>query len=448
LFPLKGWGYLVPETVEVKQVSEVRVFEEAPTEIGVQVVSEVVPEASDIDQSLQELSPYVPAYVASVRDRLARGENADAILQEVLDVLSAVRGAVKAREDLLRARAIVQELVGAGVAGAAVDEASRIIEQSISNVEGAFSRLSKATTADEVKGVAKEAVEASGRGLEALKAVRSLVANLISRLAEALSALKTQFNLSKPVSDLRAAAQAVLSATSGAEIHTAWSLKRVVEYLYRALRGLEGVELPKDIVGSIQALIDSGRYADAIGEISKGVEVAKKLNELRGKITEALKGLEELEAYVKSVVERLEKLGIEDLEKLLQEVQRVREIYGRIVELRKKAEDLIARIEATIPQEARGGVRDQLADIRKRISEASAKLKTASTPEDVEAVEKDLASAVEELQKLLAQRVSQTLENLRKALEEAWERARKILFQFYSRSSKEGLSGLYIPPII
>jgi len=414
----------VPETIEVKQVSEVRVFEEAPTEVGVQVVSEVVPEASDIDQALQELSPYVPAYVASVRDRLARGENADAILQEVLDVLSAVRGVVKAREDLLRARAIIQELVGAGVA---VDDASRIIEQSVGNVENAFSRLSRATTADEVRGVAKEVVEASGRGLEALKAVRSLVANLISRLAEALTALKTQFNLSKPVSDLRAAAQAVLSAASGAEILAAWSLKRAVENLYSALRSLEGVELPKDIVGSVQALIDSGRYADAIGEISKGVEVAKKLNELRGKITEALKGLEELEAYVKSVVGRLEKLGTEDLEKLLQEVQRVREIYGRVVELRKKAEDLIARIEATIPQEARGGIRDQLADIRKRIFEAAAKLKTASAPEDVEAVEKDLASAVEELQKLLTQRASQALENLRKALEEAWERARKIL---------------------
>jgi len=424
---LRELGYFVPETVEIKRVSEVRVFEEAPTEVGVQVVSEVVPEASDIDQALQELSPYVPAYVASVRDRIARGENVDAILQEVLDVLTAVRGAVKAREDLLRARAVVQELVGAGVAGAAVDEALRIINQGVDNVENAFSRLSKAITADEVKGIAKEAVEVSGRGLEALKAVRSLVANLISRLAEALSALKTQFNLSRPISDLRAAAQAVLSAASGAEILAAWSLKRAVENLYIALRSLEGVELPKDIVGSIQALIDSGRYADAIGEISKGVEIAKKLNELRGKILEALKGLEELETYVKSVVERLEKLGIEDLEKLLQEVQRVREIYGRVVELRKKAEDLIAKIEATTPQEARGGVRDQLADIRKRISEAAAKLKTASTPEEVEAVEKDLASAVEELQKLYTQRASQTLENLRKALEEAWERARKIL---------------------
>ena len=420
---------MVPETVEVKQVSEVRVFEEAPTGVGVQVVSEVVPEASDIDQALQELLPYVPAYVASVRDRLAREENADAILQEVLDVLSAVRGAVKAREDLLRARVIIQELVGAGVAGAAVDEASRIIDQSLGNVENAFSRLSRATTADEVKDIAKEVVEASSRGLEALKAVRSLIANLISTLAEALTALKTQFNLSKPVSDLMAAAQAVLSAASGAEILAAWSLKRAVENLYRALRSLEGmgIELPKDIADSIQALIDSGRYADAIGEISKGVEVAKKLKELRGKILEALKGLEELEAYVKSVVERLEKLGIEDLEKLLQEVQRVREIYGRIVELRKKAEDLIARIEATIPQEARRGVRDQLADIRKRIFEAVEKLKKASSPEDVEAVEKDLASVVEELQKLLIQRISQTLENLRKALEEAWERARKIL---------------------
>jgi cytochrome c556 len=418
---------LVPETIEIKQVSEVKVLEEAPTEIGVQIVSEVVPEASDIDQALQELSPYVPAYVASVRDRLARGEDADAILQEVLDVLSAVRDAVKAREDLLRARAIIQELVGAGVAGAAIDEASRIINQSIDNVENTFSRLSKATTADEVKGIAKEAVEVSGRGLEALKAVRSLVADLIFRLAEALSALKTQFNLSKPVSDLRAAAQAVLSAASGAEILAAWSLKRVVEYLYRALRSLEGVELPKDIVDSIQVLIYLGRYADAIGEISKGIEIAKKLAELRGKITEALKGLEELETYVKSVVERLKKLGIEDLEKLLQEVQRIREIYGRIVELRKKAEDLIARIEATIPQETRGGIRDQLADIRKRIFEAVEKIKKASTPEDVEAVEKDLASVVEELQKLSTQIVSQTLENLRKALEEAWMRTRKIL---------------------